>query len=99
MANNPETMLECRMLLPRKHGFNFNRKPLTAQGTNVSSKHALVQVHESTQQNAREVRPLTDKLVQVPCKTSLDMRKWANVLECVYNVSTNPQWNTNVLCY
>ena len=49
-----------------------NRRPLTVQGTNASSKHALVQLHEWTQQNARERRPLT---VQGPRKTFLGMRE------------------------
>ena len=41
--------------------------------TNASSKHALVQMHERTQQHARESRPLTEALAQIPNKTSLSM--------------------------
>lgn len=43
--------------------------------TNASSKHALVQVHERAQQNAREHRPLTGALAQVPRKTPLGVKK------------------------
>ena len=43
--------------------------------TNASSEHALVQVHEQTQQNTRECRPLTDTLVQVPDETPMGMKE------------------------
>ena len=42
--------------------------------TDASSKHALAQRQEQTQQNARECRPLTDALVQVLHKTPLVQR-------------------------
>ena len=43
----------------RIHARVDNRRPLTAQ-VYQHSKHALAQVHEQTQQNAREHRPLMD---------------------------------------
>ena len=44
--------------------------------TTASSKHALVvQVHERTQQNAKEHRPLPDALVPVPLKTLLGTKE------------------------
>ena len=66
-----------------------NRRPLTAQGfTNASSKHALAQVHERTQQKARERRPLMDALVQVPHQNTTGhegMLTLANALARVHN--------------
>ena len=43
--------------------------------TNANSTHALAQVHEQTQQNTRERRPLQDALTQVPHKTLLGTKK------------------------
>ena len=45
---------------------------------NTSSKHALGQVHKWTLQNARESRPLTDALAQVPHKKLLGMKELWN---------------------
>ena len=55
--------------LRREEGLRLHRL------TNATSKHALVQVHEQTQQNAREPRPLTNALAQVPHKTLLGTRE------------------------
>ena len=57
-GDNPETTLKGRRALQQTHEGStcmWTREGCKLHGvTNASSKHALVQVHEQTQQNARE---------------------------------------------
>ena len=68
-------MLESGMVLQQRRGIHAhmdNRR--LHRLTNASSMHALGQVHEQTQDSAREHRPLLDTLAQVPNKTPLGMK-------------------------
>ena len=57
-GDNPETTLKGRRALQQTHEGStcmWTREGCKLHGvTNASSKHALVQVHEQTQQNTRE---------------------------------------------
>ena len=76
----PEIMLKNRVHSPQTQGIQTyvdNRRLLTAQAYQIAnSMHALVQMHERTQQNSdREHRPLLDELAQVPHKTPLGTKE------------------------
>ena len=71
----PETMLKGRTAEHQVH--QGSTRMWTTEDrwlhrlTNASSKHALMQVHKQTQQNAREHRTLTDVQAQAPYKILL----------------------------
>lgn len=52
-----------------------NRRQMTAEVSNASSTHALAQMHEQIQPNAREHRPVPHALTQGPQKTPLGTKQ------------------------
>ena len=66
--NNPETTPEHRTVLQQTRVMYVhvnNRRPPTTHATKTRSKNAPAQVHEQTQQNEANCRPLQDALVHM----------------------------------
>ena len=95
-GDNPESMLEGRIVLQQTRGIYWTTEDHWLHRLIcTSSKHALVQVHEQTQQNTRECRSLTDTLVQVPHETPLGMKEhWQRH----WHYSADCQGNQYALC-